>query len=698
MNVYLIKASAPGPFKEYKKAMGAPPQNIFSVAAATPDGVGIEMCDETIGMKPFLKTRADIVALFFHTPDAVHAYKLAEKFRARGKTVVLGGLHPTALPDEAANHGDAVLVGEAEGIWGNLLDDHKNQTLKRVYRRDEPVDLAHVNPYPTNIIPPSKYGHLWSILVSRGCVHRCEYCAVPPFFRGNYRLRPIDDIVAEIKAAPTDWFELHANNLTADREYALKLFTALKPLNIKWFGESTIKMADDAQLLRAAADSGCKEFLIGIETSSRGALKNSGKGFVDPDTTREKIRIFHEHGIKVISPIIFGFDSHTPDIFEESEAFVRHIGIDEIQPVLLIPFPGTPLYERLNSENRILSRDRSLYDGNNGVFQPANMTAEELEEGTERFWKEIRKKKASAGGSRDKPGSGSNGFGALGGGPALSSGGSTLRWKSMLALGLIGTGIWFDWYWIWGLLALIWGITDLRNRHTYLLEDIPRSESPILYWIVVLMWLLLGIWALSTSPVFASREGAPKPGISSSGQGESPALNSRTAGGKKPLPAREGESVKNCRQVKDQRFGFTFEGPETWKSFKESDPSSVTLHLRQADESAGVTAVAVDYQETLSLNTFMGDMEAELRPELGLDKSTRSSTTIKPIPLGKQGARMVFRQYDGHYGGEKLTIRVGYAVKKSRGYAMVGVCGATDRQNELIVSRILSSFKLTNTF
>ena len=505
MKVYLIKASAPGPFKEYKKAMGAPPQNIFSVAAATPEGVSIEMCDETIGMKPKLNIKADIVALFFHTPDAIHAYKLADKFRAKGKTVVLGGLHSSFMPDEAAAHADALLIGEAEGIWEELINDFKNKTLKKFYEREKPLDLAEVKPYPTDLIPPSKYDHVWSVLVSRGCVHHCEYCAVPPFFTGKYRLRPIESIVAEIKATPTDWVELHADNLTADRAYALELFKALKPLNINWFGESTIKMAEDEELLQAAAESGCRELLIGIETSSQGALKEAGKSFVDPDTIKGKISRFHEYGIKVISPIIFGFDNHTTDIFEESEQFCRHIGIDEVEPVLLIPFPGTPLFERLAAENRILHKDWSKYDGSYAVFQPANMTPEELEEGTDWFWNEIRKKKASNSVPHKKDKADSRPRSVrnddLNRGPALSTGGAPIRWKSILALCFIGIGLIFNWYWIWGALLIIWGISDLRSRYTYLLDEIPRSESPILYWIVVFMWLTMGIWALSNSPV-----------------------------------------------------------------------------------------------------------------------------------------------------------------------------------------------------
>ncbi|MCG8620265.1 MAG: radical SAM protein, partial [Desulfobacterales bacterium] len=272
LRVDIIKASAPGPFKAYKKAMGAPPQGLFSLAAATPEDVGLTLCDETIGMRPKTNTTADIVVLLCHTPDAVHAYAMADRFRAAEKTVVMGGLHPTAMPEEALEHADAVLIGEAEGVWEDLLEDFRNNRLKRTYKRTGPVDLAQVRSYPTNLIPPSKYKHFWSVLVSRGCVHRCDFCAVPPFFSGKYRLRPIAHIVQEIKAAPTDWFELHADNLTANRDYALDLFRALAPLKINWMGEATIKLADDPELLQAAAQSGCKGLLIGIETPSAAAL------------------------------------------------------------------------------------------------------------------------------------------------------------------------------------------------------------------------------------------------------------------------------------------------------------------------------------------------------------------------------------------------------------------------------------------
>lgn len=687
MDVYLIKASAPGPFKEYKKAMGAPPQNIFSLAAATPAGIGITMCDETIGMKPKASVKADLIAILFHTPDAVHAYEMADRYRAKGKTVVLGGLHPSALPHEAQQHCDAVLAGEAEGIWKQLIDDFRNQHLQPFYKRETPVDLADVKPYPIDIIPPSKYGHVWSVLVSRGCVHRCEFCAVPPFFSGKYRLRPIDHIIAEISAAPTDWFELHADNLTADREYALKLFKALKPLNINWYGESTIKMADDEELLRAAAESGCRELLIGIETSSKGALTASGKGFVDPDTTREKLSQFHAHGIKVISPIIFGFDSHTPDIFRESEEFCRHIGIDEVEPVLLIPFPGTPLHERLDRENRILSRDWSLYDGSNAVFQPANMTPEELEQGSNWFWEIIREKNRSAsalrGSATPSPEHLISTGTASARGPALSTGGTPVRWKSILALIVIGIGIYFNWYWIWGMLVIIWALTDLRSRHTYLLENIPRSESPVLYWIVVLMWLFLGLWALSTSPLVTGM------------------MNSALLGTVAPIAKNnvyaDQKSRQSLKSVENSRFDFTLQAPENWKISEQSDPNSVSIHIQEQHDMASVTAIAVDYQMSISLKAFIGDMEKALQIDLPFAIEAALFGPVTTMILDTSGTRMHIRRYKGTYQGYEVTASIGYAVKKHIGYALVGVFEKTDPAMETAVNKAMGSFNLAGS-
>ncbi len=386
MNVYLIKASAKSAFKEYKQYMGSPPQSIFSVAATTPAGVGIEMVDETMDMKVNYRSKADIVAIFASTPDILRAYEIARRFKKRGKTVVLGGLHVTFMPDEAQAHADALLIGEAEGIWEQLLADYQRGQLKPRYQRTEPVDVATLKPFPTHLIDKSWYGYTWTVMVSRGCTNHCSYCLVTPFFKRGMRYRPIGHVVDEIKNSGAQWIELHSDHLTGDRDYVRELFTAIKPLNINWVGETTVNMAEDEELLQLAAESGMRYVLVGLETPSQEALKRAGKGFVKIQRVKEYIRRYHEYDIVVDSALIFGFDEQDETIFERSLEFVHDVGIDVPHSVLLIPFPGSRTYQQFEAEGRLLTRDWSKYDGAHAVFQPKLMTPKQLEDGGNWFW------------------------------------------------------------------------------------------------------------------------------------------------------------------------------------------------------------------------------------------------------------------------------------------------------------------------
>lgn len=387
MKLELIKACSPGPFKEYKRQRGGPPQNIFSAAAATPPHIDVVMVDETAGMNADPHTDADLAAIFMSTPDAPRGYELADQYMSQGKTVVFGGLHATFMPDEALGHGDAVILGELEGVWDQVLSDFQAGRLGGKYQAAEPVDLGTVWPYPTHLIPKEQYDGFWSVLVSRGCPCRCSFCLVPPFF-GGIRYRPVENVVAEMRDSGASWIELHADNLTANRDYAIELFKAIRPLNVNWVGETTIKMAEDEELLDLAAESGLKYLLVGLETPSKAALRGSGKAFVKPDRIKEDVRKLHEKGIIVDSCVLFGFDEHDTNIFEETLTFVDQVGVDVCQPVIAIPFPGSALFDQLDREGRILTRDRSKYDGTHAVFEPKGMTAMELEVGYEWFYGE----------------------------------------------------------------------------------------------------------------------------------------------------------------------------------------------------------------------------------------------------------------------------------------------------------------------
>ncbi|MCT4657326.1 MAG: B12-binding domain-containing radical SAM protein [Cohaesibacter sp.] len=387
LNLCLIKASAPSTFKDYKKKRGGPPQSIFSAAAATPDTVALQMFDETVQDVDPAGIDADLVVLFFSTPDAVRGYEMADHFRKRGIQVVIGGLHATFLKEEAKGHADAVLTGECEAVWPQLLQDAERGQLQPFYH-GEAVDMATLNPYPTHLIKPKTYDWVWSVLVSRGCKHNCSFCLVPGML-GKTRYRPVEHIVEEISNMETDWVELHADHLTEDRDYALRLFKALEPLKINWVGETTIRIADDPELLEAAAKSGCRYLLVGIETVSKEALKRSGKGFVKLDKLKDQIKFLHDHGIAVDSAAILGFDEHDTSIFKESAELFHDFGVDISVPAIMIPFPGSRQFAQLEAEGRILTRDWSQYDGAHAVYQPKLMSPQELEAGADEFYWEF---------------------------------------------------------------------------------------------------------------------------------------------------------------------------------------------------------------------------------------------------------------------------------------------------------------------
>lgn len=210
-------------------------------------------------------------------------------------------------------------------------------------------------------------------------------------FFDQFQLRPVEQIVAEVKRLKklgVQWVELHSDNLTANRKYALKLFKALAPLNMNFYGETTILIARDEELLQAAKEGGVKALLFGIETPSEAVLKAQGKSFVKPARIKEYVQKVKSYGIEVWGDFLFGLDEEEKEIFQEARYFIEEIGIDKAIPHLMIPFPGSKTFEKLDCEGRILTKDWSKYDGTHAVYQPQNMTPEELENGLYWLWVE----------------------------------------------------------------------------------------------------------------------------------------------------------------------------------------------------------------------------------------------------------------------------------------------------------------------
>lgn len=389
MKIYLIKASSGSDYSKYKAETGGPPQNIFAAAAATPRYYQVEMADETIGMKTDFSSDADLIVVFASTPDAYRAYEIAQKFTDKGKTVVLGGLHTKFNQQEAQEYAHAIILGEVENYWQALLNDFLAGKLKPIYESDAPLDLSLLNPYPTDLIKPEVYNYTWSVVVTRGCPFKCDFCLVHQFFN-KFQMRPIDNIVDELwhlKSLGVEWVELHSDNLTHNREYALELFNAIAPIGLKFYGETTVLIAKDEELLAAAKHAGVKALLLGIETPSKEALKAQKKGFVRPEKMKDYMDIIKKYDIEIWGDFLFGFDEHTPSIFQETLDFIKEINVDKVIPHFMIPFPGSETFKKLDDDNRILTKDWSQYDGSHSVYQPKNMTTDELEEGVYWVWK-----------------------------------------------------------------------------------------------------------------------------------------------------------------------------------------------------------------------------------------------------------------------------------------------------------------------
>jgi len=364
--------------------------SLLSVAAETPAGDEVCIVDEQVGVVP-MDGQFDLVGITCMTAAAPRAYELADLFRRRGVPVVLGGMHPTLMPDEALMHADAVCVGDAEGVWGRILEDARAGRMSGTYRSAPPPLEAMKRP-PRRLLESRRYGTLQAVQATRGCPNRCSFCSVSAFHKGMFRHRPVADVVAEVSDLPDRFFIFVDDDLIADRRYARDLFEALRPLGRLWMSQATLDIADDPVLLKLAADAGCIGLFVGLETFSEENLASVGKGFNKVEAYREKIRALHAHGIGVEAGIVFGFDRDDATVFRRTLDLLDDLEIDMAQISILTPLPGTPFHSSLGP--RIIDRDWSRYDFHQVVFEPKRMSPADLKAGhdwvTSRFYRPWR--------------------------------------------------------------------------------------------------------------------------------------------------------------------------------------------------------------------------------------------------------------------------------------------------------------------
>jgi radical SAM superfamily enzyme YgiQ (UPF0313 family) len=388
--------------------------NLPYVAAVTPPDIEVKIIDEAFEEVNF-DEKLDLVGLTAQTPVAPRAYQIAAEFKKRGVPVVMGGVHASMLPQEALQHVDAVVIGEAEEIWPNLIQDLRKGQLGRIYVGSEFVDPSKL-PLPRRELLNEKFYFPLKLLeTTRGCPHHCDFCGVSRFFGFRYRNRPISDIDRELKALFPEGSVMNPiskkilslfskdlpyflkrrllyiidSNIAGDKRFCLDLLSLLKEYDLLWWGHAPVSVAFDQKLLEGLSRSGCIALNIGFESFSIKNLQTMGKGFNQPSQYAEAVRRIRDQGIGIMGTFIVGLDDDDPGVFRRIIDFCNHERLDWALTFIMAPYPGTESYKRLEQEGRIFCRDWEKYDSLNAVYHPVLMSVEELEQGMRKVWKEV---------------------------------------------------------------------------------------------------------------------------------------------------------------------------------------------------------------------------------------------------------------------------------------------------------------------
>lgn len=323
----------------------------------------------------------DLVGISVNTMSAHRAYALADSFRARGIPVVLGGWHVTFCPDEAAAHADAVVVGEADDVWGAVLADVERGALRPRYTSRNDTDLARYPRVRRDLLDGRRYFTQNLVQATRGCPYRCSFCSVSTI-NPKYRRRPVADVAAEIRRLDGRTLFFIDDNLLIHRKYTRELFEALVPLRRRWVGEASIDLADDPELLDLAVASGMSGLLVGFESVVPGSIREMNKHRTNrAERYRQQIDALQSRGVGVLAMFTFGFDEDGPDVFERTLAFCEEADVFGASFGILTPFPGTPTFEKLAAAGRIRTRDWRLYDLQHQVFDLPGWAPGALEAG-----------------------------------------------------------------------------------------------------------------------------------------------------------------------------------------------------------------------------------------------------------------------------------------------------------------------------
>jgi radical SAM superfamily enzyme YgiQ (UPF0313 family) len=371
------------PHTSFGKHVLAPSLALTSIAAATPPEWEVSYWDENLlqGPPPW-RPFPQVVGITVHLTFAERAYALARWYRERGAKVILGGLHVISCPEEAQPHADALAIGEGVQLWGRILRDVEAGTLRAVYRGDFRRPCREEPPPRRDLLPQRSFLTTTSLVATRGCHNRCGFCYMSTGgLHMPYRDRNVEQVAEEFRGSPQPYAVFLDNNLGSQPEYLRQLCRALRPLEKIWSAAVSVDVTDDPSLVREMALAGCTGVFVGLESLESANLADARKKSPPAEDYARRVAMFHDHGIQVNGSFVLGFDHDHPDVFQKTVDWIEEQRLQCATFHILTPYPGTPLFARLQSEGRLLHQDWRLYDTSHVVFRPRHMTPEQLAEG-----------------------------------------------------------------------------------------------------------------------------------------------------------------------------------------------------------------------------------------------------------------------------------------------------------------------------
>ncbi len=390
MKILLVNPIREGRGQSAVRFMNSTPLALPILKALTPDDIEVKIVDENIESLNFDET-FDLVGVTVMLHVSQRAIEIASEYRKRGTQVVFGGFFPTLWPDKALPHVDAIVSGEAEYVWRDVIEDAKTRSLKKIYRASQMADLKDVPFISKDFYTEQESYH---VETTRGCPYHCDYCSVTTFYGNKFRHREVDDVVKQVAECNDRFIFFVDDNITANPKYAKQVFKEIAPLNISWSGQFSINFAKDGELLDLAAESGCKMLFAGLETLNSDCLNEVGKEWAVPSKYPEFIQRVHDRNIGVYGSFMFGFENDTKDVFKQTLDFCEENQVDLALFGAMYPLEGSNTYKKLKEEGRLFEGNSKKFNGQYSTYIPKNMTPEELDEGLRWLWKQYYSKKS----------------------------------------------------------------------------------------------------------------------------------------------------------------------------------------------------------------------------------------------------------------------------------------------------------------